>query len=136
MRSGNGRKRRGTQEAHLSLALPIDEETVFVDLERTVELDFRVVLLLRPAIEDASGTERFRHLDLPVELEPLRHLRGVPPTTSGRVSPDTAFFPGSVNKDQLSSLKASTEKKERTQLLDGYHATDGRRSRLGRRARS
>lgn len=86
------------KKAHLSLALPIDEETVLVDLKQAIQLDFSVILLLRPTIEDAAGAERFRHLDLPVELKLLRHLRVVPPT-SGKVSLDTALS-ASVNNDQ------------------------------------
>lgn len=78
------------REAHLPLALPINKEAIFVDLEQTIQLDFRVVLFFGPAIENATVTERFRHLDLPVELELLRHLCDVPPT-SGKLSPDTAF---------------------------------------------
>lgn len=77
------------ENAHLPLALPVDEKTVLVGFEQAIQLDLSVILLLRPAIEDAADTERFRHLDLPVELEPLRHLCVVPPT-SGEVSPDTA----------------------------------------------
>lgn len=70
------RKDSGEIDAHLSLALPVDEEGVFVDLEHTVGLEVRVVLFLRPAIEHASLTEGCRYLDLPIELEPFRHLRG------------------------------------------------------------
>lgn len=91
-------KINGERKAHLSLALPINKETIFVDLEHAIQLDFSVIFLFRPTIEDAADTKCFRHLDLPIELELLRHLRGVPPI-SGKVSLDTAFS-GSVNKDQ------------------------------------
>lgn len=94
------------RRAHLPLALPIDEETVFVDFEQAIQLDLCVVLLLRPAIENGAGTERFRHLDLPIELESLRHLRDVPPT-SGEISPDTAF-PGFCQHRDRRRVKSST----------------------------
>lgn len=63
--------------AYLPLALPVDEEAVLVDLEQAGELDFRVVLLLGPSIEVGPGAQRLRHLDLPIELEPLRHRRSL-----------------------------------------------------------
>lgn len=91
-------KQKGGRKAHLSLALPINKETIFIDLEQAIQFDFSVIFFLRPTIEDAADTECFRHLDLPVELKLLRHLRGVPPI-SGKVSLDTAFS-GSVNKNQ------------------------------------
>lgn len=78
-------KGRQRLEAHLALALPIDKETIFVDFEEAVQFDLCIVLLFRPAIKNTTVTKRFRHLDLPVEFELLRHLRGVPPT-SGKVS--------------------------------------------------
>lgn len=41
--------------SHLSFALPIDEKSVFIDLEETIQLDISVVLLLGPTVKDASG---------------------------------------------------------------------------------
>jgi len=105
----SGEAKRRKRDAHLSLALPIDEETIFVDLECTVKLDFRVVLLVRPAIEDASGAERFRHFDLPVELELLRHVSGVYHRLPAR-SAQIRRFSASVNRRGIGALviKAST----------------------------
>lgn len=54
-------------------ALPVDEEAVLVHLEQAVWLKFVVILLLGPPVEDAPILEHFRHRDLPVELESLRH---------------------------------------------------------------
>lgn len=103
-RAQRARTEKANKNPHLSLALPIDKETIFVDFKQTIQLDFSVILLLRPTIEDAAGAECFRHLDLPVELEPFRHLRVVLPT-SGKVSLDTASS-GSVNKDQRRVVKS------------------------------
>lgn len=61
----------------LALALPVDEETVLVHLENAGQLQFSVVLLLRPAVEGAAVQQALGHWNLPVEVEALGHLGGM-----------------------------------------------------------
>ena len=68
-----GEGRLYSASTYLAFALPVDEESIFVDFECTGELHFRVILLLRPPIEDGTFEQRLRHGDLPVEFKLLRH---------------------------------------------------------------
>lgn len=63
------------ENTHPVLALPIYKKSILVNFEHAIQLDLGVILFFWPAVEDASCAKWFRYLDLPIELEPLRHLR-------------------------------------------------------------
>lgn len=68
------RAHQTTVKTYLSFALPEYEKPIIIDLERAVELDLRVVLLIGPPVEQAAIPQLFWHLDLPVELKSLCHF--------------------------------------------------------------
>lgn len=57
-----------------SLAFPVNEETVLVNLKQRVLLELDVVAVLEPPIEAASLQKGLGHWYSPVEFEFLRHV--------------------------------------------------------------
>lgn len=59
--------------SHLSFTLPINKESVFINLEETIELNFSIILLFCPPIKDTSSAQWLRHFNLPIKFKSLRH---------------------------------------------------------------
>ena len=61
---------RDVTYAFPALRLPVDEEAAVVDLDGAIWLE---VTVLGPPVDQGSLLQLLRHLDVPVQLERLRH---------------------------------------------------------------